>query len=242
MGNWVVLNKKELEFIMILFGKTSLQDIAFIDEDYQPDLEAASQMLNKGFFDEDSEGRELNPFVYYVMESVLEADCVIRTFQANGAKCYVYFKSGVMIVLSKQADKDEYVFYFVPYVPKAVGCLSCHYEFLTQQNQGNALGEVKEIIAENDIAGINDLKEVLKKCSVKNVPDEDFVMAVQGDVFGKPLFFGLLVNTEDGLLFAQSEGRAVVLSEVNGYGALKIIAEWLIEVHGSCISWGENNE
>lgn len=242
MGKRIALNKKELEIILIIMGENALKDITVIDEGFSIDENIVEEMLKKGFFEETDDGRKMNPFVHFVIWNVCNADCELHSWGPGSSICNIYFKSDVMILLSKKNDAEEYVFYFVPYIPQAIGGFSYFYSELTDSMTGENGSEINELAAESDIKQIDDLLRALRENGVNGSTDEQLKFSLRGDVFGESALFGALLKTDDGWMFAQVEDRFVTYSQVNGFGMLKKISEWIIATHGSCISWGKKNE
>lgn len=242
MKNWIVLTKEEIKLIMIIMEKTVLPDIAEIDETFSPRDDIVKEMLKKGFFEETGDGRKLISFVHFVMWNVINADCVLHSRGKDASICNIYFKSDVMILLSKKADSDSFVFHFTPYIPQAIGGFSYYYEQLTNFVTGKNEAEIKEIYVENELKKVDDLLHALCENGIYEANKEQIAFSLQGDVFDKPVFFGVLLKTFDRWLFAQAEDKVITYSGVDGFGMLKKISEWIIATHGSCVSWGMNNE
>ena len=242
MPNWIVITKEEIKIIMILMGKSALPDIADIDETFSPNDDIVNEMLKKGFFEETNDGRRFNSFVHFVMWNVLNADCVLHSRGSDDSICNIYFKSDVMILLSKKPDSDSFVFHFVPYIPQAIGGFSYYYEPLTNSVKGKNEEEIKEINFGSELNKIDDLLHALCENGINEAREDQLAFSLRGDVFDKPVFFGALLKTSDGWLFAQADDKVITYSGVDGYGMLKKISEWIIATHGSCISWGMKNE
>ena len=242
MRKWIALNKEELEMLMVLMGQNELRDIAVIDEGFLPREDVAQGMLQRGFFVESEDGRTLHSFVHFVMWYVFNADCVLHIWEPDSSVCNIYFKSDVMILLSKRADLDEYVFYFVPFIPQAIGGFSYFCQNLTNRMTADSGTDVHEFVAETEPDSIEALLQLLRKNGVGGVTDKSLALSVRGDVFDQPAYYGALLHTADGWMLAQAEDKAVTCSGVDGYELIKKLSDWIIATHGSCISWGMKNE
>ena len=242
MGNWIVVKKEELELLMIIMGKERLNEVTAINENYSPSESIIDNIVKKGFFEDADGGRQMNSFVHFVMWNVFNADCVLYTWKPDSSICYIYFKSDVMILLTKDADSENYVFYFVPYIPQAIGGFSYCLKALTDRLTGENSEEINEIIADSEIKQIDDILDSLRERSKDEAEGGTLELTLRGDVFDEPVIFGALINQSDKWLFAQAEDRVITYSSVDGYGMLKKISEWIIATHGSCINWGMKNE
>ena len=242
MAKRLVLKKEEIEIIMILMGENSLPDIAELGEDYAPDGKLAEEMVQKGIFTEDENGRKLHSFVHFIMWNVLKAECVLRSWQQDGTMTFLYFKSDVMILLSKKADSDEYIFYLTPFIPQAVGGFTSCCKPLIERMTGENSEEILEMTAANELTQCSEIPAVLRANGMNEATDEALVFSVRGDIFDRPAYFAAVLQTSSGWLFAQAEDKLVTCSAVNGYGMMSKLSEWIIATHGSCISWSVNHE
>lgn len=239
MEYYVAFNKEELEAAMILNSKQSLGDIAVIEENHTIREELPAIMTKKEFFVEKDGKRKWNPFVQFVLENVFSADCIIRTTEPDGSKCHVFFRNDVMILLTKKADREEYVFYFVPYVPKVIGGFTCHYEEL-KNTMGICNGiKAESFIAEEEPESSEDLIKCIKSKGFRDAFEENVLLTISGEVFGKPAFFGVLFKAEDGCVFAQSEEKYIKAESVDYYDLVARITKWVVEIQGGCIRYGD---
>lgn len=235
----IVINKAELSVMLCLLNKSELEHVAAVEEDFFPDADLLDTMEEKTFFiRKDTLG--WNPFVHFVMTGVCGADCVLRTVSKNGSLCYLYFREDEMFLLTHKAGEEEYCIYFVPFIPKAMGGLSLHYDALREMMKPYSAEE--EIGISGEAESMEQLISVLHE-ELSFLP-EDAVpeICIEGEIMGEVRYRAAVIHTEDGDLYASSDMQGITCTAADYYTMIEKIAEWVIAIHGNCICWGNRYE
>ena len=234
MEYWVVMNKEELKVALVLLEKESLPGIIEIEPDYMPELSTLQMMLDKHFFEEGDGGRKWSPFVRAVLTCAFYAQSELRIEDNSEMVCRLYFYDESMVMLTKGTEEDQFVFYYVPLLPKAIGCLAKCLE-----------GFEDEMVADDSRAAVSftNLSEINSASSLISVICESDLfsdralprLTVEGWLMGELDLIKALLQAHDGFWLAGLDDNEVQMIPVDYYEFIQDLSRWIVRTHGQSI-------
>lgn len=241
MEYYVSMQEEELKIAIILFGVRQLDDVIKIEDDYVLDEEVIDTMIKKGFFEGESNNRNWNKFVRFVLNSVINAEYVLFTKKPDGSLCNLYFDTDNIILLTKNEGETNYTFYYVPFIPKAVGGVAKFYEYLECYNANNENSSINSINVEEELCSAKDVMRALKdnKTISNNAKEVLQVKAMYND---KCFLFSIITEESNELILHTIKEKQIRSSKVTFYNWLQRLTQDIAYIHGKSAIKEDDNE
>lgn len=123
----VILNRAELKAAMFIMQMEELEAVCSISEADMPDEQVLDEMRKKHFLVEGKEGVTWNEFVLFVLWSVFHSEYQLLQTTPWG-NCNCYFHQDTIILLHSDRAADRYTFYWMPFIPDAIGGIAAYFE------------------------------------------------------------------------------------------------------------------
>ncbi len=241
MEYWVAMNAKELQISLLLLQKMELPGVMEVASDFSPQYEDMSEMIRKKFFENGADGVSWNPFVKTVLWCVANAQSELR-IDDNQTLRHLYFYGEEMILMTREASEDLYVFYYVPLLPKAIGGLAKSLSGLETDMPSHVSSVVQSIPlpAEIEPDAIS-VKEVLDAVILHQIDHESVFFAVDGWCFGEHSLENLLTSVQNNYTLVSMSGNQLLLKSVGFIDFIQHVSRWIVRTHGRSIAAKEKN-
>ncbi len=223
MEYFVAMDRKELQVSLLLLNKTELPGVLQVEDGFAPEQACLDGMLSKGFFEKKDSGTGWTPFVKMVLWTAANPESVL-SIQGDGIQSRLYFYGETMILETRDPERDLFLFYYVPLIPKAIGGLASTLGQLEQAMGDSAAGKSKTI----PIPGAVSLKEALQGGSQ--------VITVDGWRFAEHVLEQAILQDEDGFWLAKRDGDNASLESAGFYDFIQSLTVWIAETHGKSIA------
>ncbi|WP_298069900.1 hypothetical protein [uncultured Mailhella sp.] len=231
------MNETELKVSLLLLNKMELPGVISVEPDFAPEPESLDGMLTKGFIKRDGDGTGWNPFVKMVLWTAVNAQSELSVKGGTRILCRLYFYEETMILMTKDMDKELFVFYYVPLLPKAIGGLAKCLETLELLMPSGASGKRKIVSLPPEAADDFELLKSLSMYAGLNQIDRELTpVTVDGWCFSEHSLERVLIETEDGIWLARREGDHLELESVGFYDFIQSISPWIVQTHGKSIA------
>lgn len=237
MEYWVAMNETELKVSLLLLNIMDLPGVISIESDFAPEPESIDGMLKKGFFEQDDDGTRWNPFVKMVLWTAANAQSELSIKGGTRILCRLYFYGETMILMMKDMDKNLFVFYYVPLLPKAIGGLAKCIEVLEPVMSSDASGKSKTISLPPEAAYEPDLLKSLSMYAMPDQIDRELTpVTVDGWCFGEHSLERVLFEAKDGYWLTKKEGNNLELESVGFFDFIQDMSHWIVQTHGRSIA------
>lgn len=241
MEYWIAMNETELQISLLLFGKTDFPGLLKVRPGFFPEETDVRKMEEKKFFEKRDEETVWNPFVKTVLWCSVNAQSELRIDQGDQAVCRLYFYNETMVLMSKDFERDLYVFYYVPLLPKAIGGLAKTLEHLENDMPSDA-GDDSQItrIPAEDQAGAESIAALLE-AAVPELRSGGFEpMLVNGWCLGDHTFETVLIKFRGSFCTADRDENELRLKPVGFFDFIQYMSRWIVRTHGRSIAEKEN--
>lgn len=123
----VIMNRAELKAAMFIMQTGELEAVCSISKADIPDENVLDEMRKKHFLVEEKEGYEWNEFVLFALWSVFHSEYQLLQTTPYG-NCNCYFHHDTIILLHSDQAEDRYIFYWMPFIPDAIGGIAAYFE------------------------------------------------------------------------------------------------------------------
>ena len=237
MQYWVSMTEEELQAAMALFRVGKLDGITELRDDFDPQLSLYEDMLRKGFFVEEKGERSWNSFVEAVLRCALFAQSRLRLEAPGGPLCCLYFRFDNMVLLSKQPGDPQYMLYYVPLLPRAIGTLAGALRTPELDDCRSAPIAAQTLPHESAAVSAGELMPLLNKERTSGIPESmAALLLADGDCFGTCSLCSAMMRTSQGTLLVAQEHDKLRIIPADYYGALEDISHWIVAAHGRSIA------
>lgn len=224
MEYFVAMDRKELQVALLLLNKTELPGVLQVEDGFSPDQACLDGMLSKGFFERKDSGNGWSPFVKMVLWTAANPESVLA-IQGDGVQSRLYFYGETMILQTRDPERDLFLFYYVPLIPKAIGGLASTLGTLEQVMGNSTAGKSKTVPIPADTS----LKDALSQAGSQ-------VITVDGWRFDEHVLEQAILQDEGGFWLAKRDGDNASLESIGFYDFIQSLTVWIAETHGKSIA------
>lgn len=236
MEYWVAMNKTELQTALLFLEKMSIPGIIEVGSDVLPEEAVLREMVKKRFFRNSTNGTVWNPFVKTTLWCALNAQSELRINGGSQIVLRLYFYDETMILLVADSDNEQYIFYYVPLLPKAIGGLSKNLERLetimpartTNKTQGIPVLLKSSLDSESTVLASS-------QAIPNQVQNGFFPLTIDGWCLGQHTLESVLIETQKGFWSVTKSDCAIWLTSAGFFDFVESISRWIVRTHGQSI-------
>lgn len=147
-----------------------------------------------------------------------------------------------MVLLVADSESEQYIFYYVPLLPKAIGGLSSNLERLETIMPACVASETCNIpmpleLSLNSAITISTLAQALPD----HIQNDIFPLTIDGWCLGEHSIESVLIETKECFWFVEkgNDDRAFQLTSVGFFDFIESISHWIVRTHGQSIKMKE---
>lgn len=242
MEYWVVMDKAELQTALLLLGKMSIPGIVDVIPDVFPEENVLQEMVKKRFFITGESGTVWNPFVKTTLWCAVNAQSELRISGTRKIVLRLYFYDETMVLLVADSESEQYVFYYVPLLPKAIGGLSSNLEKLEAIMPAYVASETHNIpmpleLSLNSATTISALTQALPG----HIQNDFSPLTIDGCCLGEHSLERVLIETKECFWLVEKgdDDHALQLTSVGFFNFIESISRWIVRTHGQSIKMKE---
>lgn len=240
MEYWVAMNKMELQTALLFLEKMSIPGIIEVGSDALPEEAVLREMVKKNFFRNSENGTIWNPFVKTTLWCALNAQSELRINGSSQIVLRLYFYDETMILLVADPDNEQYIFYYVPLLPKAIGGLSKNLERLEAIMPARATNKTQSIpLPLNSSLEPEPMVLTLSQAVENQIQSDIFPLTIDGWCLGQHSLESVLIETQKGFWVVNRDDHAIWLTSVGFFDFVESISRWIVRTHGQSIKMKE---
>lgn len=243
MECWVAMNKAELQTSLLLLNKTGLPGVIDVSLDTLPAEAVLQDMVKKKFLECGKNGMMWNTFVKTTLWCVVHAQSELRISGVGQVFLRLYFYNETMILLVIEPDNDQYIFYYVPLLPKAIGGLAKNLERLEIALPSSVAIKTQaiSILSEERIDSRSTIS-LLEQAIPDQLHNDIFPITIDGWCLGEHTLESALIGLQEDFWTANKDDHGLLLTSVGFYDFVQYLSRWIVQTHGQSIKKKENGD